>query len=248
MAHPNLLGTTPLDPAIRPALGGRWPGWLRRAVPTADRPARPAAPVVPAELRANSRLLTACRALRFNIAAGQIDRPLPSLLVIDTTAGDGGLMVAAGLAAAQAAEAWTTLVVEVDGHRPRLRQLFQLPAADGLTEAIRDGTLPVTQRITDHLWVLPAGEAVSDPIAALRQAGGARWVAELTARFDSVIYATPGWPDPAAALTLAHQVGTAILAIQMGTDALDDLGRLKESLERSGVQLPGFVLVNAERG
>lgn len=67
----------------------------------------------------------------------------------------------------------------------------------------------------------------------------------LAARFDAVIYSVSGDPSyPDALLIGARAVRSAVLVIRLGHDTADLVRRAKDSLERAGVEILGYALLD----
>src|SRR5688500_11158127 len=93
-----------------------------------------------------------------------------SVMVTSAMASEGKTLTATNLALTLS-ESYQrrVLLIDADLRRPRMREMFALPAGQGLTDSLtttREGRLPVHQ-VTQHLWVLAAGRVVPDPMSML---------------------------------------------------------------------------------
>jgi Mrp family chromosome partitioning ATPase len=195
-----------------------------------------------------SPVLEACRALRVNLAPGEIGAAPPPLLLVGSGPNRRCALVAAGLALALAEEGRSALVVDADLRRPSLHHLFALPPGPGFAEALEDGAGdPAPAPVAERLSVLPAGRATRDAGELLALPTVARVTRGLAERFEALVYYMASPWTSADALLLAPHIGAAVLAIRSGVDTADDMKRLKDGLERSGVRLLGFALVDGRR-
>jgi protein-tyrosine kinase len=207
------------------------------------RPTFPDAQIPPA-LEPASPLMEACRVLRANLAAGQAGALSP-LVVIAPVPEVSCALIATGLALALAEEGNRTLLVDADLRTPVLHKLFALDPAPGFADLLLANDLadlrPV--QVTGHLYTLPAGTAGRSPAVLFRLPAIGRVTRALAQQFDVVIYHISGqWTMPDA-LVFAPNVGAAIFTIRAGRDSADQIRRMKEPLERAGVQILGFAMI-----
>jgi capsular exopolysaccharide synthesis family protein len=139
------------------------------------------------------------------------------------------------------------LVVDADLRRPRMHELFALPAGQGLSDSLsgsRGGRLPVHQ-VTPHLWVLSAGHAVIDPMSSLVSPAMKQLLEDATASFDWVVVDTP----PIAILTdanlLAGMIDTTLLVVSAQGTPYPMVQRAAQALGTN--RILGVVLNRAER-
>ena len=207
------------------------------------RPMFPDAQIPPA-LEPTSPLMEACRVLRANLAAGH-SGALSPLVVIAPAPEASCALIATGLALALAEEGNRTLLIDADLRAPVLHKLFALDPAPGFADLLLANDLadlrPV--QVTGHLYTLPAGMSGRSPAVLFRLPAIGRVTRALAQQFDVVIYHISGqWRMPDA-LVLAPNVGAAIFTIRAGRDSADQIRRMKEPLERAGVQILGFAMI-----
>jgi Mrp family chromosome partitioning ATPase len=93
-----------------------------------------------------------------------------SVMVTSAMASEGKTLTATNLALTLSQSYQRrVLLVDADLRRPRMREMFALPATEGLTDSLasnRGGKLPVHQ-ITPTLWVLTSGRVAPDPMSLL---------------------------------------------------------------------------------
>jgi Mrp family chromosome partitioning ATPase len=184
--------------------------------------------------------MEACRVLRLNLQDGPGGAPAP-LVVLSQAPERSCALVSAGLALALAQEGRRVLLVDASPQEPSLHTLFNLGAGPGFAELLEGGAAAgvTPTAVGDGLWVLPAGSGALRPgPEALAPA-----TAHLAAAYDTVIYHATALARSTTALQLARQVGTLIFTVRAGVDRPEPLRRMREALERAGVTVLGFALV-----
>jgi protein-tyrosine kinase len=207
------------------------------------RPMFPDAQIPPA-LDPASPLMEACRVLRANLAAGRAGALKP-LVVIAPSPDASCALIAAGLALALAEEGNSTLLVDADLRTPVLHKLFAIEPGPGFADLLLANDLSELRpvRVTGHLSTLPAGTAGRSPAVLFRLPAIGRITGALAQQFDVVIYHISGqWTMPDA-LVFAPSIGSAIFTIRAGRDSADQIRRMKEPLERAGVEILGFAMI-----
>jgi Mrp family chromosome partitioning ATPase len=197
------------------------------------------------DLHVGSETLDACRTLRANLAPGQLEAALPPLMMVGAANDLACARAAAGLGLVLAEERRSTLIVDASLRQPLAHKLFSIDAAPGFAEAM-EGLRPLATptRVAPFLWLLPAGHASRNPGELLRLSSSAALIDRLAHQYGAVVYLVPSdaaYPD---ALLLAAHVPAAVLMVRRGVDSVEEMRRLKDSLERVGAQLLGFTLLD----
>jgi capsular exopolysaccharide synthesis family protein len=107
------------------------------------------------------------------------------------------------------------LLIDADLRRPRLREMFALPATEGLTDSLTtrtDSRLPVHQ-ISPTLWVLTSGRAVPDPMSLLVSPAMKQLLDDAGEAFDWVVVDTPPIGLLPDANLLSAMIDTALLVV-----------------------------------
>lgn len=107
------------------------------------------------------------------------------------------------------------LLIDADLRRPRLQEMFTLPAGSGLTDSLslpRGGKLPIHQ-ISPTLWVLTAGQPTADPMSTLVSSSMKHLLEDARDAFDWVIVDTPPIAILPDANVLAAMIDTALLVV-----------------------------------
>jgi capsular exopolysaccharide synthesis family protein len=110
------------------------------------------------------------------------------------------------------------LLVDADLRRPTIQRLFNIATIDGLDEGLKadeDRVMALT-RLSERLWVLPAGRPDPDPLSGLASERMRRLIAEARSRFDWVIIDTPPVSLLPDANLLAANVDGVLLVVRAG--------------------------------
>ncbi|MFA5890651.1 MAG: polysaccharide biosynthesis tyrosine autokinase [Actinomycetota bacterium] len=215
-------------------------------------------PVVPADQAGRvlflskdprSRQAEAFRKLRTNVQFLSVDKPVYRVLVTSPYTGDGKSTVAANLAAAMAAGALKTLLVDADLRRPTIDQYFDLKDKPGLTDVLM-GTASPSQaiaRISPYLGVMPSGPLPPNPAELL---AGSRMVSVLdglASGTDVIVFDTPPALPVTDAAALASRMDGVIVVLRAGRVTRDHARDAVQAFERVGIRVLGIVL-NASGG
>ena len=160
---------------------------------------------------------------------------LKVIMISSAVGGEGKTLTASNLALTFS-ESYRRSVLLIDGdlRRPSLHNVFNIKDSVGLSEglsALEEKPLTLHQ-ITQRLTVLPAGRAISDPMAGLTSDRMRRLIEEAREAFDWVIIDTPPVGILTDANLLASMVDGAVLVIkaeatpyQLAQRAVEVLGR-----------------------
>lgn len=165
------------------------------------------------------------------IALTKGEQFLNTLLVTSTASEEGKSMTALNLAISLAKEQdHTVLLVDTDLRRPSVHKYLELEPEVGLVHCLRDG-LPIEKALVKtgvgKLVVLPAGEAVKDPLDMLSSNRMKAIVKELKERYPEryVIFDTPPAHPFADAGVLAGIVDASLFVVREGRANKEDLAK-----------------------
>ena len=139
------------------------------------------------------------------------------------------------------------LLIDADLRRPRMREMFGLPASAGLTDALtsaRGERLPVHQ-VTGNLWVLAAGRMVPDPMSLLVSPSMKQLIDDARESFDWVIVDTPPIAILPDANLLSAMIDTALLVVSAQSTPYPMVQRAVEAI--GAQRIIGVVLNRAEK-
>lgn len=154
---------------------------------------------------------------------------LNTIMVTSTVSEEGKSMTALNLAISLAKEHdHTVLLVDADLRRPSIHRYLGIQPQKGLVHCLRDN-LPIEEALiktgVGKLVVLPAGEAIKDPVDLLSSNRMKAIVKELKQRYPEryVIFDTPPALPFADAGVLAGIVDTTLFVVREGRSKLEDI-------------------------
>lgn len=164
----------------------------------------------------------------------QAEHSLRRLMVSSAVPGEGKTLTVVNLAMTLS-EFYERRVLLVDGdlRRPSLHDVFGIPNAAGLCDALRaERAESHFARVSPRLWVLPAGTPDSDPMAVLASKRMDEFVSDLEASFDWILLDAPPLGLMADATVLARLTRAVVVVIAAGSTphtlvqrAITDIGR-----------------------
>ncbi|MCU0509486.1 MAG: CpsD/CapB family tyrosine-protein kinase [Anaerolineae bacterium] len=193
-----------------------------------------------------SAVAEAYRRLRVNLMSADKEQPLCAILVAAAGPSKDKPQVVANLAVAYAKVGQRVIVVDCDLRHPAQHTLFNVPAAEGVTTAIRnpEAALPLQATELPGLTVLPAGPNVDVPSDLLASPAMARLVRRLATEADVVLFDAPPVTVATDAAELATVVDGVLLTVTAGVTKRDEAQRAKELLDQVGARVVGAALVN----
>jgi receptor protein-tyrosine kinase len=189
------------------------------------------------------------RSLRTRLNHLQTLQPIHSIVVTSASPAEGKSFTAANLALAQShLEGSPTLLCDFDFRRPVQHNHFQIQRSPGATDFLQGKAElhEVIRRLEGtNLYVMPAGEAVLNPLELLNLAGAKTMIDRLPGIFNWVILDSPPLlfaADANLLSTLAHRL---LLVVRMGTTTIDTVTRAMGSLCQNNIL--GIVVNGAQR-
>lgn len=159
------------------------------------------------------------RTLRTNIQFSSLDKPIDTLMVTSASPGEGKSTTVANLATVIAQGGKRTILVDTDLRRPVLHEMFGLPNAVGVTNAMlmpegSDLTPFLQKTEVDNLWLLASGPQPPNPSELLGSHRMAELMKELGAKADMLIFDSPPTLAVTDAAVLARQVDGVLLVVE----------------------------------
>lgn len=172
------------------------------------------------------------------IALTSGDRFRNTIMVTSTVSMEGKTMTALNLAISLAKEQdHTVLLVDTDLRRPSIHKYLNIKPEFGLVHCLRDN-LPIEKALiktgVGKLVLLPAGEAIKDPVDLLSSSRMKAIVKELKQRYPEryVIFDTPPALPFADAGVLAGMVDSTLFVVREGKAKLEDIVETLEEFKR----------------
>jgi len=171
------------------------------------------------------------------IALTKGEKFLNTILVTSTASEEGKSMTALNLAISLAKEQdHTVLLVDTDLRRPSVHKYLDLKPEVGLVHCLRDG-LPIEKALiktgVGKLVILPAGEALRDPLDLLSSNRMKEIVQELKQRYPEryVIFDTPPAFPFADAGVLAAYLDATLFVVREGKASKSDVEKVIEEFK-----------------
>jgi receptor protein-tyrosine kinase len=189
------------------------------------------------------------RSLRTRLNHLQTLQPIHSLVVTSPSPAEGKSFTAANLALAQShLEGNLTLLCDFDFRRPILHNLFQIPRSPGATDFLQ-GKAELHEVIRrfegTNLYIMPAGEAVLNPLELMNLAGVKTMLDRLPSIFNWVILDSPPLLFAADANLLSTLAHGLLMVVRMGTTTIDAVTRAMSSLCQNNII--GIVVNGAQK-
>jgi receptor protein-tyrosine kinase len=190
------------------------------------------------------------RTLRTRLNHMQSLQPIHTAVITSPSPAEGKSFAAVNLALSQAQLAGNlTLLCDFDFRRPIVHNLLQTERSPGLTDYLQ-GKIELHQAMRrvhgTNLYIMPAGEAVINPLELLNLKEVKQMLDHLPKLFNWVILDSPPLLFAADANLLATLCHGAILVVRIGATTIDSITRAMQSLCQNNVL--GIVVNGARRG
>jgi receptor protein-tyrosine kinase len=190
------------------------------------------------------------RMLRTRLNHMKTLQPIHSVVVTSASPAEGKSLTAANLALAQAHLAGNmTLLADFDFRRPIVHTLFGIDRTPGITDYLL-GKVPLHKALRrvagTNLYLMPAGEAVINPLELLNLREVKQLVDRLPAVFNWIILDSPPLLFAADASLLSTLCHGTLLVVRIGHTTIDSVTRAMQSLCNDNVM--GIVVNGARRG
>ena len=238
-----------LDDTVRSVEEVRWLTGARTLGAVSRIPGRPRRNIakrLTTILAPSSPASEAFRSARTNLAFAPNDRPVHTILVTSSAAGEGKTVVAANLAIAFAQAERATILVDADLRKPDMHRAFQLPDGLGLSDALARTDLPLERvlRPTEqpNLRVVPSGSLRPNPSELLASQRMRAIVDEVRRAADVVIVDSPPLRAVTDAAVLAGLVDGVVLVVDLGHTSRSAVRAGRQALAAVGATVLGTVV------
>lgn len=190
--------------------------------------------------------IEAYRTLRTNLQFLGVDRPLRTIQITSSVAGEGKTTTAANLAVLFAQAGNRVLLIDADLRRPRLHEVFAVDGQRGLTDAL----LGEPAELMTHdisvpggtLLFLPAGRVPANPSELL---GGRRMKAllqQLSGNFDVVVLDSAPVIPVTDSVVLSGSVDALLIVAQANRTSSKQVNGTVRALNRVSAPLAGVIM------
>ncbi len=190
------------------------------------------------------------RTLRTRLNHLQSLQPIHTVVVTSPSPAEGKSFAAINFALAQAQLAGNyTLLADFDFRRPIIHNMLHIDRSPGMTDYLM-GKIPLAKAIRrvagTNLFVMPAGEAVINPLELLNLKEVKQLLERLPSIFNWVILDSPPLLFAADANLLSTLSDGTILVVRIGHTTVDSVTRAMQSLCQNNVL--GIIVNGARRG
>jgi receptor protein-tyrosine kinase len=193
----------------------------------------------------------AYRSLRTSLQFIRQEHKLQTLVVTSPAAEEGKSSTVANLGVIFAQAGERVVLVSSDLRRPRLGEFFGLDEQAGLTTVLlgEASLTDVVQPVSGHdtLWLLGAGQRLSNPAELLGGAAARAVFAALRADFDLVLIDSPPVLPVTDAALLAKDADGTLMVVAAGQTRRIDLRRATEKLAQVNATVMGTLLNGVTR-
>ncbi|WP_317201425.1 chain length determinant protein tyrosine kinase EpsG [Janthinobacterium sp.] len=187
------------------------------------------------------------RAIRSQLMLRWFARGRKSLAIVGVNAGDGVSLFAANLAVVFSQLGEQTLLVDANLRAPSQQGLFDLKAAQGLSDVLAGrAELDAIARIASFvdLSVLPAGTLPPNPQELLSRESFGALNTQLESRYDVVLYDVPAVATASDVYAVAARAGGVFLLARKDKTAVAQIHAMQDQLRQCGAEIVGAVMVD----
>jgi capsular exopolysaccharide synthesis family protein len=192
-----------------------------------------------------SSVAECCRSIRTNLLFMSPDQPLRRILVTSSGPREGKTTTAISLGVVMAQSGNRVLLVDSDMRRPRLHRAFGVANEVGLSTAIV-GEAPLETCIKSTevpgLSLLPCGPIPPNPAEMLHAERFKEILANLSQRFDLVIFDSPPVAAVADGAVLSTLVDGTLLVVKAGKTTHEMARRAVDALSSLNANIVGAIL------
>lgn len=158
----------------------------------------------------------AYRSLRTSIKFSLIDKPIKTIVVTSSLAGEGKSTVVVNLAYSLSQDGARVLVIDCDLRKPSIHENFLLANEKGLTDVLfgKSDLKGVTKKIEDSIFLITAGTILPNPAEILGSKEMENLIKELKINFDYIIIDTPPILPVSDTLLLVSKADATLIVVK----------------------------------
>ena len=191
----------------------------------------------------------AYRILRTNIELKKSLYKATTFAVVSSNAGEGKTTTLSNLAYVFAQAGYSTLMVDADLRRPRLARYAELKSDVGISNYLagaKELKEVIFQTGVPNLYLMPSGPIPADPSGMIGSFRMEQLIAEVSKRFDVVLFDSPPVLGVSDASLLVSKADASLLVLQPRKMPLKALLRTKSLIQNAGGQLMGLIMNNVD--
>jgi len=187
------------------------------------------------------------KVLRTNIQFAGLDKPIKTILVTSSIAGEGKTTTASNLAITMAQAGNRTLLIGADLRRPALHSVFGVHREPGITNYLA-GMATLEQIVQksgiDRLAIITCGAVPSNPSELLSSQKMKDFISLLKSKVDIILFDSPPLVPVIDAAIISSYADGVVLVASAGLSKFDLLKHAKEILDRVDARLLGVLFNN----
>ncbi|MCM8787709.1 MAG: polysaccharide biosynthesis tyrosine autokinase [Candidatus Omnitrophica bacterium] len=172
------------------------------------------------------------------------DKPLNSIIITSSTAGEGKSFVASNLAIIFALAKEDTLIIDVDMRKGRLSEIFQIKTKEGLSSLLAGMCSfdnAIAQTTIQNLYIIPRGPATPNPAELLSSQKIISVLEEAKKRFKRIVLDAPPLLGLSDTILLADKCDGLVFVIKSASTPLKLILEAKKLLGKK-IKIIGAVL------
>ncbi len=188
-------------------------------------------------------IVEAYQALQANLKFSYLDKPLKTITVTSSVAGEGKSEVAANLALTLAQLGHLVLMIDANMRNPVQHHIWQISNLQGLSNAVA-GQVRLKEAIIrrePNLHILPVGVIPPNPLAILESQRMSALLRESETIYDYIIIDTPAVSGRADTLTVGRNTDGVLVVMQAGLTDINSINATKVMLSQSQQRVLGLV-------
>ncbi|MFC3607058.1 polysaccharide biosynthesis tyrosine autokinase [Stutzerimonas tarimensis] len=190
------------------------------------------------------------RSLRTSLHFAMMEAKNNVLMITGPSPGVGKSFVTTNLAVVIAQSGKKVLLIDADMRKGYLHKMFRTQADKGLSD-ILSGRITLFDAIhktpMSNLHVIGHGQMPPNPSELLMHENFARFVREVSAMYDLVIFDTPPILAVTDASLVGSQAGTTLMVTRYGQNRIKEIEAAKRRLEQNGLLVKGVIFNAVER-
>lgn len=192
----------------------------------------------------------AMRSLRTSLHFAMIEARNNILMITGPSPAVGKSFVTTNLAAVIAQSGKRVLLIDADMRKGYLHKVMRSQSEAGLSD-ILSGRVPLLDAIQktplNNLHVITHGQLPPNPSELLMHENFSRFVKEISAMYDLVIFDTPPILAVTDAALVGSQAGTTLMVTRYAVNGVKEIEFAKRRLEQNGVMVRGVIFNAVER-
>ncbi len=199
-------------------------------------------------LKSSFSVKEAYNSARTNLLFLKKDKGCQRLAVTSCYPSEGKTINCVNMAIALSQNKKRVLLIDCDMRRPRIRHLFNVPSAPGLSEHLAGIEETPTIRAAEgyeNLWLMTAGKRPPNPAELLSSDAMIEMLDKLSEDYDYILLDTPPVNVVTDAAVLKRAIHGYIMVVRAGMTQHDEVSTALGKLEQLEANVLGFILNDA---